>query len=119
MEELSQQHRLISITSIKKSLTKKKLEHVQKTLSRYQKIYNTVNGILVTAGSLAGGSSKVTSSSVANSLITIPVTSVSTILGSIAFVTGVWNGIFKNKVEKYEEYLSTAQAKLNSIPKIL
>ena len=118
MEDLSQKYRLASISEIQSNL-KKEIETHTKTLSKYQKTYNIVNGISVTAGSLAGGSSIVTLSSIANPLITIPSASVSAILGSIAFVTGVWNRILLNKVKKYEEYLSTAQAKLNSIQKKL
>ena len=120
MEDLSQKHRLASITDIQNS-HKKEVETQTKVLLKYQTTYNIANCISVTAGSLEGGNSIVTLSSKANPLITIPSASVSAILGSVAFVIGVWNRILLNKVtcKKYGEYLSTAQAKLNSIQKTL
>ena len=82
-------------------------------------MYNVVNAISATTGSLAGGSSIVTLSSIANPLITIPSALASVILGGVSFVTGLWNRILLNKVRKHEEILSTAELKLNSIEKTL
>ena len=113
MEDVTQKHRLSSINEIK---DKMKLEVINCTKTL---VYNVINAISVTAGSLAGGFSIVTLSSVANPLITIPSASASAILGSVSFVTGLWNRIIQKKVRKYEEYLATAQSKLNSIEKAL
>ena len=118
MEDITQRHRLASINEIKNHL-KLEIDKSSKTLKKYQKIYNVVNAISVTTGSLAGGSSIVTLSSVANPLITIPSASASSILGGVSFVTGLWNRILLNKVRKHEEILSTAESKLNSIEKTL
>ena len=73
----------------------------------------------MTSGSLSGGSAIATLTSISNPLITIPSASVSAILGSVSFVTGVWNKIILNKIRKSEEILATVKSKINSIEKIL
>ena len=98
MEESSQKHRSTSICDIQNNL-KKNLKHEQR-------LSQSIRRHLI-----AGASSTVTSSSIANPLYNSIV--------CLAFVTGVWNRILLNKVRRYEEHLSTAQAKLNSNQKQL
>lgn len=118
MEEQTQKHRLTSINEIRGKL-KQEIFTCDKSLKKYQKIYNVVNGICISAGSMSGSASIVTLTTLANPLITAPSAAASAILGAVAFSTGLWNRIILNKVRKYEDYLSTAQSKLNSIEQIL
>ena len=118
MEDLSQKNRLIFISDIQKN-PKKRSWNTSKTLSKYQKTYRIMNSISVATGSLARRSLEVTLSSIANPLITIPSACVSAILGSIAFVTGVWTKCLFQKAEKYVEYRSTVETKLKSTKKKL
>ena len=114
MEELSQQIRMDSINDIKSQL-KKEIDKYTQTLSRYRKAYNIFNTISITSGSLAGASSIVTTATLPNPLISLPTAAISAVLGSITLVTGLWNRILLKKLTKYEQIISTAQAKLNSI----
>ena len=114
MEELSQKHRFTSIQEIKDKLNKE-ITTCTSTLKKYQKAYNVINTISITSGTLAGGSAIITTSSISNPIISLPTACISAILGSITLVTGVWNKILLKKIEKYEQYLSIGQSKLNSI----
>ena len=108
----------MSINKIKSNL-QEEITTCTKTLHKYQKAYNVINTISLTAGSLAGASGIITSATIPNPIIALPTASVSAILGSITLVTGLWNRILLRKIEKYECYISTAQSKLNSIEKKL
>ena len=68
---------------------------------------------------MAGGSSIVTLSSIANPLITTAFSSGSAIISGVSFVSGLWNRIVLNKVRRHEEILATVESKLNSLEKTL